>query len=198
MRLSKEDKARNRDNIVESAGRMFRTRGVDGVGIVDLMKSAGLTHGGFYNHFPSKDALAAEVCRASFERTLGMLAAGFDDGSDESGTALNHLLDDYLSAEHRDSPDGGCPSASLVVDAWRQDDQIQEAYAEGVEGYLTTLAAELSREAAREGEGLDPAEARDRAVRLLSEMVGAMVLARAVGRVAPSLSDEILDAGRRR
>jgi TetR/AcrR family transcriptional repressor of nem operon len=197
MRLSKEDKARNRDNIVESAGRMFRTRGVDGVGIADLMKSAGLTHGGFYNHFPSKDALAAEVCRASFERTLGRLAAAFD-GSDGSRTALKHLLDDYLSAEHRDAPDGGCPSASLVVDAWRQDDQIQEAYAEGVEGYLTTLAAEFSREATRGGEELDPAEARDRAVRLLSGMVGAMVLARAVGRVAPSLSDEILDAGRRR
>jgi TetR/AcrR family transcriptional repressor of nem operon len=99
------------------------------------------------------------------------------------------VVDDYLSAGHRDAQDGGCPSASLVVDAGRHSDTIQSAYAAGVDGYLTGFAAEFTRE--HEGE-ITSQEARDRAVLLLSRLVGAMTLARAVHQVRPELSDEIL------
>lgn len=188
-RITKEEKARNRQNIVDAAGRMFRAQGIDAVGIADLMKEAGLTHGGFYNHFASKDDLAAEVCNASFTASLGVLAQAIEDGDAPAGSPLRRVVDDYLSAEHRDAPDGGCPSASLVIDAGRHDETIQRSYAAGVEGYLTGFAAELARE--RDGEPGSP-EAREQAVLLLSQMVGAMVLARAVRDVAPELSDEIL------
>ena len=192
-RITREEKARNRQNIVEAAGRLFRAQGIDAVGIADLMKEAGLTHGGFYNHFASKDDLAAEVCNASFASSLGVLAQAVEAGDEPTGSPLRRVVDGYLSAEHRDAPDGGCPSASLVIDAGRHDDTIQRPYAGGVEGYLAGFAGEFAREADEE---LSPREARERAVLLLSQMVGAMVLARAVRHVEPGLSDEILETCR--
>lgn len=128
-RITKEDKARNRRNIVDQAGRMFRTRGIDGAGIADLMSAAGMTHGGFYNHFASKDALAVEVCNASFADSLGRLAHETEKGPQASGSPLARVLAGYLSVRHRDDPSGGCPSASLVVDSWRQSDEVQSVYA---------------------------------------------------------------------
>ncbi|WP_328498870.1 TetR/AcrR family transcriptional regulator [Streptomyces sp. NBC_00414] len=195
-RITKEDKARNRQNILDAAGRMFRSQGIDAVGIAELMKEAGLTHGGFYNHFASKNDLVVEVCGASFAASLGSLAQTVEDGPDQGGSPLERVVAGYLSTAHRDAPDGGCPSASLVTDAGRHDEAVQSAYAEGVEGYLTGFAAEFLREAEEKGYELDPGEARHRAMRLLSEMVGAMMLARAVRHVEPELSDEILQTGR--
>ncbi|HEX6342259.1 TetR/AcrR family transcriptional regulator [Umezawaea sp.] len=195
-RITKGDKARNRRNILDAAGRLFRARGIDAVGIAELMKGAGLTHGGFYNHFASKDDLVVEVCGASFAASLASLARTVEDGPDQDGPPLERVVGGYLSTAHRDAPDGGCPSASLVTDAGRHGEAVQGAYAEGVEGYLAGFAAEFLREAERQGRELDPAEARRKAVRLLSEMVGALVLARAVRRVEPELSDEILRARR--
>ncbi|TNM33564.1 TetR/AcrR family transcriptional regulator [Streptomyces sedi] len=188
-RITREDKARNRQNIVEAAGRMFRSQGFDAVGIAELMKEAGLTHGGFYNHFASKDELAAEACGASFEASLGVLDQTLGEGVAPAGPPLRRVVDDYLSVTHRDAPDGGCPSASLVTDAGRHSDTVQNAYAAGVEGYLAGFAGEFARE--REGE-ISPEEARDRAMLLLSRLVGAMALARAVRDVQPELSGEIL------
>ncbi|MFD6286748.1 TetR family transcriptional regulator [Streptomyces sp. NPDC060205] len=195
-RITKEDKARNRQNILEAAGRMFRSQGIDAVGIAELMKEAGLTHGGFYNHFASKDDLVVEVCGASFAASLGSLARTVEEGPDQGGSPLERVVAGYLSTAHRDAPDGGCPSASLVVDAGRHSEGVQSAYATGVEGYLAGFAAEFQREAEEEGHELDPGEARHRAMRLLSEMVGAMTLARAIRHVEPELSDEILRTGR--
>jgi TetR/AcrR family transcriptional repressor of nem operon len=194
-RITREDKARNRQNIVEAAGRMFRSKGVDAVGIAELMKEAGLTHGGFYNHFASKEDLAAEACGASFTASLGSLEQLLEEGADPTGPPLKRVVDTYLSAAHRDAPDGGCPSASLVVDAGRHSDTIQSVYAAGAEGYLTGFAEEFARE--HEGE-ITPQEARERAVLLFSRLVGAMVLARAVSHVQPDLSDEILRTCRAR
>ena len=195
-RITKEDKARNRENILEAAGRMFRSQGIDAVGIAELMKEAGLTHGGFYNHFASKNDLVVEVYGASFAASLGSMARMIEDGPHQGGSSLKRVVAGYLSTAHRDAPDGGCPSASLATDAARHGEAVQGAYAEGVEGYLTGFAAEFLREAEEEGHELDPAEARRKAVRLLSEMVGALVLARAVRDVEPELSDEILRTGR--
>jgi TetR/AcrR family transcriptional repressor of nem operon len=193
-RITKEDKARNRENILEAAGRMFRSRGIDAVGIAELMQEAGLTHGGFYNHFASKDDLAAAVCGASFAASLGLLARTIEDGPDQAGSPLQRVIAGYLSTAHRDAEDGGCPSAALVTEAGRLSETVQSAYADGVEGYLTGFTAELRREAGENGP--DRGEARRRAIRLLSEMVGALMLARAVRHVQPELSDEILQASR--
>ncbi|MBW8705085.1 HTH-type transcriptional regulator AcrR [Streptomyces sp. MBT84] len=195
-RITKEDKARNRQNILEAASRMFRSQGIDAVGIAELMKEAGLTHGGFYNHFASKNDLAVEVCGASYAASLEGLARTIEDGPGQAGSPLERVVAGYLSTAHRDAPDGGCPSASLVTDAGRHSEAVQSAYAEGVEGYLTGFAAEFLREAEEKGHELDPAEARHRAIRLLCEMVGALMLARAVCHVEPELSDEILQTGR--
>jgi TetR/AcrR family transcriptional repressor of nem operon len=195
-RITKEDKARNRQNILDAAGRMFRSQGIDAVGVAELMKEAGLTHGGFYNHFASKNDLAVEVCGASFAASLGGLARAIEDGPGETGSPLERVVAGYLSTAHRDAEDGGCPSASLVVDAGRHSEAVQSAYADGVEGYLAGFTAEFLREARENGRELDPDEARHRAIRLLSELVGAVVISRAVRRVQPELSDEILQAGR--
>ncbi|MEU0186890.1 TetR/AcrR family transcriptional regulator [Streptomyces sp. NPDC006207] len=195
-RITKEDKARNRQNILDAASRMFRSQGIDAVGIAELMKEAGLTHGGFYNHFASKNDLAVEVYAASYAASLGVMAQAIEDGPDQAGSPLERILAGYLSTAHRDAPDGGCPSASLVTDAGRHSEAVQSAYAEGVEGYLTGFTAEFLREAGDKGHEPDPAEARHRAIRLLSEMVGALMLARAVRHVQPDLSDEILHTGR--
>lgn len=195
-RITKEEKARNRQNIVDAAGRLFRAQGIDAVGVDALMKEAGLTHGGFYNHFPSKNALVVAVCEASFAASLGALAQSVQDRPDAAGSPLERLVADYLSTVHRDSEDGGCPSAALVSDAGRHADDIQAAYAQGLEGYLSGISAEIIREAREAGEQIDSPEARTRATRLFSELVGSMVLARAVRRVQPELSDELLRASR--
>jgi TetR/AcrR family transcriptional repressor of nem operon len=191
-RITQEDKALNRRNIVDAAARMFRLQGIGGVGIADLMKEAGLTHGGFYNHFPSKGALAVEVCNASFAAFLGTLAQTIDEGPNPEGTPLERAVAGYLSTAHRDAADGGCPSSSLVADAGRNGDEVRAAYAEGVVGYLASFSSEIAREAEERGEPLTAAQARQRAIRLLSELVGSMMLARAVRHVRPGLSDEIL------
>jgi TetR/AcrR family transcriptional repressor of nem operon len=196
MKVSKEQAARNRRKIVDVAAQLFRERGVDGVGVADLMKAAGFTHGGFYNHFPSKEALAAEACGSAFEESIAGLKAALAADPDGSGAALLRYLEGYLSSGHRDDVKGGCPTAGLVTDAARQGDPMRATFAEGIETVLTVFAARL--EGAKGGlEEGDPSAARQRAIVLLSEMVGALVLSRAVGSANPPLSDEILNTSRR-
>jgi hypothetical protein len=119
------------------------------------------------------------MCGASFAASLGGLARAIEDGPGETGSPLERVVAGYLSTAHRDAEDGGCPSASLVVDAGRHSEAVQSAYADGVEGYLAGFTAEFLREAEDDGRELDPEEARHRAIRLLSELVGAVVIARA-------------------
>jgi AcrR family transcriptional regulator len=105
MKVSREQVALNRERIIETAARLFREKGYDGIGVADLMKSAGLTHGGFYGHFDSKEDLLAEAAthalKKSVQRWEGYLAEGRD-------TALEKISDGYLTAQHRDHPEKGC------------------------------------------------------------------------------------------
>ena len=195
MRLTREQAARNREAIVETAARVFRARGIDGVGLADLMKEAGFTHGGFYNHFESKEALAAEACGAAFARSVGGLRAVLEAAGPEAGRTLADSLQGYLSPRHRDACDGGCPTAAMVSDAARQGEPIQAAFADGIESYLALLAGTF---AAGSADAAVRAAARERAVAVLSGIIGALVLSRAVARAQPALSDEILAVGRRR
>jgi TetR/AcrR family transcriptional regulator, transcriptional repressor for nem operon len=195
MRLTKEQATEHRQRIIETAGRLFRESGFNGVSVADLMNAAGFTHGGFYNHFPSKEALAAEAALAGLQRSNAALTETLMDqdqaGSDHS--ALWPYIEAYLSSAHRDNRADGCTIASLASDAARQDEQVQASFAQGIDEELDILASYFAKTPAQDQEDM-PASARERAVQLLSELVGAIMLARAVAQANLSLSDEILAA----
>lgn len=182
MRVTKETSEQNRKKILETATGLFKSRGIDNVSVADLMKAAGFTHGGFYNHFASKADLATDAVRYAFEQALEGVAETHAP-SDGGGTPIAEILAGYLSAEHRDDPANGCPTGSLPVDIGRQPIEAQQAFAEGLERYLKLI------------EGADPSgPARTAAIATLAVLVGAIVLARSVRDGSPKLSDEILQA----
>ncbi|AFK52449.1 TetR/AcrR family transcriptional regulator [Tistrella mobilis] len=185
MKVTREQAAANRAAIVKAAGRLFRERGFDGVGVAEIMKAAGLTHGGFYGHFASKDALAAEACGKAFGDTIERL----ETGRDQAGRDLGRYVENYLSEAHRTRRDIGCPIAALATEVPRQDAGIQASYAEGIDRFIDTLAARFPALAASEGD-------RGRAILVISALVGGLALARATEASDRALSDEILAAVR--
>jgi TetR/AcrR family transcriptional repressor of nem operon len=179
MRITREQARKNQGQMIKAAADLFREHGFDGVGVVDLMKGAGFTHGGFYNHFESKDDLMGAAAGSAF-RQLEEFRATKD---------LHTVLSNYLSAAHRAARRRGCPASALSGDAARQPDRIKRIFADGIEGmigeYMNLLEGTLR-----------PAERRDLAINMLATAVGALVLARAI----PSndeLSQEILDVNLR-
>jgi TetR/AcrR family transcriptional repressor of nem operon len=198
MRLTKQQAAMNRQAILDAAGRLFRTRGFDAVSVADLMDAAGFTHGGFYNHFPSKEALAREVTSTSLKRSNEAVPRGPNSGA--KGKTLAGYIDGYLSPRHRDDPSGGCTIAALAGDASRQGKEVQATFGEGIDAFVEIIAAQLLEGT---GEGAPAkgkraeAAARAEAMRVVSEMVGSLVLSRAIATADPALSDAILAASRR-
>ena len=176
-----------RTRILETAGRLFRERGFDGIGVSDLMKSAGLTAGGFYSHFESKERLLSTVVAAGFERTLGSLFAGLDGV--EGPAFVRELTRRYLSRQHRDHPETGCVLPALAADVSRQGAEPRRE----LETYLVELAALIQTKVPRSARsGLS---GKELALALTALCVGGIVLARAVDDRA--LSDSILRACRR-
>jgi TetR/AcrR family transcriptional repressor of nem operon len=192
MGVPKEQASRNRQAIIDAASRAFRERGVDGVGVADLMKDAGFTHGGFYNHFVSKDALAAECCASVFAQAAAQLRSVLESGGKQP---FREVLEAYLSCEHRDAPGEACPSATLAVDAARHGHLMQAAYADGIAGFLEVIESYL---ASRPGQCGTAADIREDAIGLLVNLVGSIVVARGVGLADIGLSEEILAVGRKR
>jgi len=192
MRLTKDETERNRQEILDAAEKLFRERGFDGVGVADLMKAAGFTHGGFYNHFTSKDQLAGEATAAAFARSNAALAESLGKGSAGGWKAY---IRQYLSPGHRDDPAQGCTLAALAPDAARKGPEVQARFAESIEEIVDIIAAHLGRKGNR---GDRPSALRERALQMLSEMIGALVLARAVAAADPALSTEILAANQRK
>jgi TetR/AcrR family transcriptional repressor of nem operon len=182
MRKSREAAAESRRNIVETAAKLLRERGL-GVGLADIMAAAGLTHGGFYRHFASKEALVAEVLQLALDEKAESLVAR--DGL-SAREALKAYVALYLSGLHVDNPGKGCPIAALGAEAARSDETAR-ALAAGAEKLAANFAADLNG-----GTADDPIEARRRAVAMLASMVGAVVVARAVGD--SPLRAEVLDA----
>jgi TetR/AcrR family transcriptional repressor of nem operon len=177
MRVSREKAAENRERIVDTASRLFREKGFDGVGVDAIMSGAGLTHGGFYGHFRSKDDLAAEALKRALERNLG---------HQSRHTTLTELVSDYLSERHCADDANGCAVAALGTHIARRHDGVRRTLTEHVRGQLDHLTRLL-----RHG----PAgRRRKRAIVTLAGMVGALTLARAVDD--PTLSKEILAATR--
>ena len=186
MKVTREQAAANRAAIVKAAARLFRERGFDGVGVAEIMKAAGLTHGGFYGHFASKDALAAEACGAAFNDTLDRLSGGRGLANGD----LAHYIDGYLSDTHRDRRDIGCPIAAFASDIPRQDPGIQAEYAQGIDRFADTLIRRFPALAGTDGAG--EAADRGKALLMMSALIGGLTLARAASASNPALSDEIL------
>ncbi|HKT99579.1 MAG TPA: TetR/AcrR family transcriptional regulator [Paraburkholderia sp.] len=200
MGVSREQAAENRRAIVAAAERLFRERGVDAVGLAELMKAAGFTQGGFYNHFKSKDALVAAVMDKALEEGRETVACVIDHAKLAGADAIEQHIRTYLSPGHRGDIEAGCPLSGFAGDARRLDDEARVAYAQGLATYLERIAEVIE---AREGShaGSNAAEhgegSRAKAIALFSQMVGTLVLSRAVADAAPALADEILDEGRR-
>ncbi|SEO46470.1 TetR/AcrR family transcriptional regulator [Actinacidiphila rubida] len=197
MRVSRQQAAANRERVLDTAGELFRLRGLDGVTIADIMKAAGLTHGGFYLQFASKEALAEEACARGVRESVAALyesAVGPPDTPADGGSrhdALRRVVDDYLSVHRREDPHDACTVAALAADAWRGSPQMQEVFASGVTGMALAMGSVT---------GDPPAEGVPAAPDFpaLATMIGAMVLSRAVHGSDPALSDRILEETRQR
>lgn len=179
MRVSRTEAAENRERIIEVAAKLFRERGFDGIGVAEVMKAAGLTHGGFYGNFASKEDLMAQACTRALEGSVHTLQKAVDRGGKD---VLSEVASAYLSSAHRDQPGEGCALAALGAEAARHDSPLRGAFTEGVRsvvGMLTRLVPGKSSRAKRE-----------RALAIYASMVGALVLARAVDDA--ELSDEVL------
>lgn len=190
MRVSKEQAAENREKILSTATRLFREKGFDGIGIADLMKSAGLTHGGFYGHFSSKEDLMAQACDRAVDEILARNQASSVEGEDIGVEGYyQRFIATYLSCEHRDDPGSGCLMAALGADAARQSPVIKRAFTHSFNRLLTSLIKILpaKNEAVKSEE-----EKREQALATLAALVGSQVIARAVDD--PELSQAVLQA----
>jgi len=180
-RYPKEQKAQTREQIVVAASQAFRAEGIADVSIPALMGRLGLTHGGFYAHFPNKDALVAEACARPLVNRSRELANLPSDGA-----SLQGVIGAYLSPQKRDNPADSCPLPSLAGEMSRAVPEVRHSFTEALKGYLDRIAALLPAEVAARGE--------DQELALVANMVGAVLLARAVDD--PELSDRILAACR--
>ncbi|MEC9358953.1 MAG: TetR/AcrR family transcriptional regulator [Pseudomonadota bacterium] len=188
MPVSPEKKRQTHQRIVSTAAREFRQHGLNGIGVADLMRAAGLTHGGFYAHFASKDELIAEAITAARSEAGERLHQSLEEHRDP--TALQRFIKSYLSPLHVRSPAQGCLFASLGGELGRQSEQGRAAATLRVEDHVEMLSAAIA--AADEDESAG--ESRQQAMGLLAALVGAVVLARAVDNEA--LSGEILRSTR--
>ncbi|ASS53958.1 TetR/AcrR family transcriptional regulator [Rhizobium leguminosarum] len=169
MKISREQMAENRQRILEVASRLFREKGFEAVGVAEVMKAAGLTHGSFYGHFSSKDDLIVQALAHALGQRNG------------PSLPLGAYMEEYLSPRHRDNRAGGCPISGLAADTLRQTPEARAAVTEGVRAQIDWMS--------EKDEGPD-ADRRCRAIAHWSAMVGATILARVI--VDPALSKEIL------
>ncbi len=181
MKVTREQAAQNRERIVDTAARLFREKGFDGIGVADLMKTAGLTHGGFYGHFDSKEALLAEAAGRALEGAGAGWQALMDANPDDP---LGAVARSYLSPAHRDNPGLGCAIAALGADIARAGPAVRDAVTARTRAQLDALAGAAP--------GDTDGDKRRNAIAGYAAMIGGLVLARAVAD--PALSEEILDA----
>ena len=180
MRVSREQAAENHARIVAVASTLFREKGYDGIGVADIMQAAELTHGGFYGHFKSKDDLAAQASSDALAKSAAKLEAIAATAGDK---VFAELVASYLRRSHCDNAGKGCALTALGNDAARQGKPVRTAFREGLMRLVDILATAVpGTKAAR----------RKRALAAMAQMVGAVVLARAVDDAA--LADDILNA----
>jgi TetR/AcrR family transcriptional regulator, transcriptional repressor for nem operon len=179
MKVSREQAAKNRARVVEVAGEQFRAHGFDGIGVADLMKQAGLTHGGFYGNFSSKDELAAEASRHAIDKTIERIRQEVDGAK----KPLEAFVSLYLSPEHRDALANGCVLAALASDAARGSAKLRAGFELGIERYAELLEPMM--------DGETVAKRHEAAMGLLATLVGGLILSRTIA--SPDLSLAMLE-----
>ncbi|WP_433735713.1 TetR/AcrR family transcriptional regulator [Pseudomonas putida] len=186
-RVSRKQADLNRETIVDAATRLFRERGLHGISVVDVMAAAGLTHGGFYGHFESKEALAKEASERAFKQVGERWKLRGDTGQDKA-SARQALIEPYLSAHSRDNPGESCPVVAFAGDMCHEnaDSGLREPFMAGLNRLLDAFGQLMDSD--------NPDEQRQQALVQYSLMVGALTLARATRGEA--VSDEILEAAR--
>lgn len=176
MRMSQEEKTRSHTRIVASASQVLREKGLDGASVADVMQHAGMTHGGFYKHFGSKDALVERALEGAFDEFVAALGEG------DAGAAFAAYRALYLSREHMAEPARGCPVAALGTEVARGPAALKASFGAGVRRIVDAVARSRRGSAAAR---------RTAALREFSMLVGAMVIARASD---PELADQVLAA----
>ncbi|MFC4527054.1 TetR/AcrR family transcriptional regulator [Dyella halodurans] len=184
MGVTKQQAIENKRSIVAAAEGLFRARGVDAVGLTELTKAAGFTQGGFYNHFKSKDALVAAVMEKAIEQGGQELDAAISASQAAAADPMARQVEWYLSPDHRANIEAGCPLTVFAGDVRRMGKDARETYAKGLAHNFEQLADIV--------DGVDANDRRKKAVAAFSQMVGAVLLSRAVVDSAPELADEIL------
>jgi TetR/AcrR family transcriptional repressor of nem operon len=192
MSQKSEQKQRSHDAIVASAAALLRRRGIRASSVADVMRGAGLTVGGFYGHFGSKEELFAETIRSAASE-MSNRHLGSAKGDSPRARALD-VLRKYASRQHRDNPDQGCLLPGAAAEIAREGEPYRGALAAELGGFVRSLAALLGSGESGGGEGSAP-ESREEALGLIALMVGALSLARAVG--GTPLSDDFLRAAKK-
>lgn len=180
MRVSRAQAEENRETVINVASRLFREHGFDGIGLKDLMKGAGLTQGGFYKHFASKDDLAAQASRRAMESATRRWSEAAADSSDP----LEAVMAFYLSKDHRGEKAEGCPLVALGSDATRQSEEVRRPFEDGIRAHFEVLNELLDDTRSSNPSG--------KAMAILSLMVGAVTLSRIMED--ENTSQGILDA----
>ena len=184
MRYSPEHKQETHDRIVKKASVRLREKGAHGIGVADLMKEAGLTHGGFYAHFDSREALVIEAFGYAMDRSMEHWRKITDEVSPDKRLAM--IAEAYLSALHRDNPGHGCSIPALGAEIARESPKARKAFAGKLDEMIEVLADNIPN--------MPRKAARKQAVATLATMAGTMLLARIAG--SSELSDEVLKVGR--
>lgn len=180
MRVSREKALENRERIVETAARLLRQHGFDGIGVADMMNAAGLTHGGLYSNFASKDDLAVKASEHAIAGTKALLKNALAQED-----PLRALIERYVSSAHRDDPGSGCILPALAADAARRDDPaLRAVFFTAIQFYLDQIV-KLSSAPPRAIGSRHPAA-------ILSEMVGAVILSRVIAD--NPLADSLISA----
>ena len=185
MRVSREKALESREQVIGTAARLLRERGFDGIGVADIMKAAGMTHGGFYRHFESKDDLAVRASERAIADTKAVIVDELSKGPQDP---LRVLIERYVSSSHRNDPGSGCILPALAADAARRDDpQLRQVFTANIQEYLDQLGILLAARPAATGVRSPAA--------ILAEMVGAVILSRVMSdeTLAASLMADVVD-----
>ncbi len=184
MRYSKEHKFQTHAKIVKRASIKLREKGAHGIGVADLMKEAGLTHGGFYAHFDSRDALVIEAVSHAMDRSTERWRKLSEQTPADK--RLAKIVNTYLGTDHRDDPGHGCAVPALAAEMARESAKTRRAFAGRMDQMIEMLTDQY--------QGMPRKAARKQAVSALATMMGTLVMARVAGN--SELSDEILKSGR--